>query len=116
MNLTQDAPNAMRSNDSNMATNAKNNFLPRKILLSSNMGGAVPASNAFSDAGPGLDFSSSAACLSEAGEMERDVQIDAREGVAVSTSVSFTVADGDLDGGEVMVFDVMADYSCRERF
>jgi hypothetical protein len=93
----------MRSTDSNMATNAKNNFLPCKILLSSNVGGAVPASNAFSDAGPGLDFSSSGACLSEDGEMERDLRIDAREGVAVSMPVSFTVREGDLDGREVMV-------------
>jgi hypothetical protein len=67
MNFTQDAPNAMRNTDSNMATNAKNDFPPCKILLSSNVGGAVPASN---------DFSSSATCLSETGEMERDLRIE----------------------------------------
>jgi hypothetical protein len=108
MNLKLDAPSAMRSPESNMATKAKNSFLPRKILLSSNLGGVAPASKAFSDRGAGLDFSRSTE--SEDQEMERDLRMDAREGVAVRcgqvvlfTLGSFTPTEGDLYSSEVMV-------------
>jgi hypothetical protein len=74
------------------------------------VGGATPAANAFTDKGPGLDFSSSAACLSDDEETERHVRIDVREEVAVcggkvssSTPVSFAMTEGNFDGGEVMV-------------